>query len=112
LPIYHRQPRQERLRHFSQHRQLAHELIIGQLIQRLHLEMNILGQNPSNYTQINVRLLGTTRRNGYRSMLLEIIVKRRNEVLGQLIPAAFWPTSEVAGLPWPPQVGWSLLRLC
>jgi hypothetical protein len=45
-------------------------------------------------------------------MLLEIIVESRNEVLGQLIPAAFGPASGVAGLARPPQVGWPLLRLC
>jgi hypothetical protein len=44
-------------------------------------------------------------------MVLEIFVKRRDEVFGQLIPAAFRPASRVAGLTWPPQVGWPLLRL-
>jgi hypothetical protein len=44
-------------------------------------------------------------------MLLEIIVKRGNEVLGQLIPAAFRAAGRVAGLTWPPQVSWPLLRL-
>jgi hypothetical protein len=42
-----RKPCQQWLSHFSEDSQLAHELIIGQIIQRLHLEMNILGQNPS-----------------------------------------------------------------
>jgi hypothetical protein len=58
-----RKPCQQWLSHFSEDRQLVQELIIGQIIQRLRLETNILGQNPSNYTYINVRLLGATFRN-------------------------------------------------
>jgi hypothetical protein len=37
----------------SQHRQLAHELIVSQIVQLLHLDDHILGQNPRNYTDIN-----------------------------------------------------------
>jgi hypothetical protein len=77
-----RKPRQQWLSHFRQHRQLAHELIICQIIQRLHLELHILGQNPSNYSDINVRLFRSASRDRRRSMLLKVIVQRGNEVLG------------------------------
>jgi hypothetical protein len=81
--IYDRgKPRQQWLSHFSQHRQLAHELIIGQIIQRLHLDAHILGQNPSDHTDINVRLFRSASRDRCRSMLLKVIVQRGNEVLG------------------------------
>jgi hypothetical protein len=42
-------------------------------------------------------------------MLPKVIVKRGNEVFGQLIPAAFRPAGRVARLTWPPQMGWPLL---
>jgi hypothetical protein len=60
---------------------LAQELIIGQLIQRLHLEMNILRQKASNHTHINVRLFHPASRNCRRSMILKVIIKSRNKVL-------------------------------
>jgi hypothetical protein len=45
-------------------------------------------------------------------MLLEIIEERRNEVLGQPVPATFRPSSGIAGCARLPKVGWSLLELC
>jgi hypothetical protein len=49
----------------------------------LDLDAHILGQKAGNHTHINVRLFRPASRNSRRSMLLKVIIKRGNEVLGR-----------------------------